>query len=152
MYQWYVYVVILVLHVIILPWTLAHCFFVFLFSSLAFSCLLYFFVFICVYVLYFLCYHDLVNKDLYNIGHWSRNEETEKVFFQNVVSVHLKVSPSTRDIQVDFVQACIYVYCIYLLSVFTPLSDCLLLSNFLYFCIFVLSLWWNKRIYKPMFI
>ena len=47
----------------------------------------------------------------------------------------------------------VYVYCIYLLSVFTPLSDCLLLSIFLYFCIFVmLSSWWNKRIYKPMFI
>jgi len=42
----------------ILPWTFAHCIF-----SLLFSCLLYFFVFICVYVLY--CYHELVNKDLY---------------------------------------------------------------------------------------
>jgi len=37
----------------------------FCFFLLAFSCLLYFFVFICVYVLYFLCYHELVNKDLY---------------------------------------------------------------------------------------
>jgi len=27
--------------------------------------LLYFFVFICVYLLYFLCYHKLVNEDLY---------------------------------------------------------------------------------------
>jgi len=30
---------------------------------IAFYCLLFFFVFICVYVLY--CYHELVNKDLY---------------------------------------------------------------------------------------
>jgi len=48
----------------ILPWTLAHCIFCFCFALL-FSCLLYFFVSICVYVLYFLCYHELVNKDLY---------------------------------------------------------------------------------------
>jgi len=42
----------------ILPRTFAHCIF-----SLLFSCLLFFFVFICVYVLY--CCHELVNKDLY---------------------------------------------------------------------------------------
>ena len=42
----------------ILPWTFAHCIF-----SLLFSCLLFLFVFKCVYVLY--CYHELVNKDLY---------------------------------------------------------------------------------------
>ena len=35
------------------------------FFPCVFSCLLYFFVFICVYLLYFLCYHKLVNKDLY---------------------------------------------------------------------------------------
>ena len=35
------------------------------FFSLLFSCLLFFFVFICVYVLY--CYHELVNKALYII-------------------------------------------------------------------------------------
>jgi len=36
-----------------------------LFFSVLFPRLLYFFVFICVYALYFLCYHELVNKDLY---------------------------------------------------------------------------------------
>ena len=42
----------------ILPLTFARCIF-----SLLFSYLLFFFVFICVYVLY--CYHELANKDLY---------------------------------------------------------------------------------------
>ena len=55
----------------ILPWTLAHC--IFCFFPLLFSCLLYFSVFICVYVLYFLCYHELVNKELYlRPGFYSR--------------------------------------------------------------------------------
>jgi len=41
----------------------------FWFFSLLFSRLLYFFVFICVYVLYFLCYHELANKDLYIVSY-----------------------------------------------------------------------------------